>query len=261
MTTPFPGMDPYLERAALWPDVHNSLIVALRDELQPLLRPRYYVSIEERTYMVEPGELVLAGRADVAVVRPPTSLAASAQAQPSSEPSAITVELDLPDQIRETYLEVRALADDQVVTLIELLSPTNKRAGEGREQYLRKRRAVLASLTHLIEIDLLRSGEPMPLRRGPGHSDYRILVSRSEQRPHATLLPCSVRQPLPPVRLPLIAGDAAPEVELTRILHALYDRAGYDLRVDYRAAPEPPLAGEDASWADALLRSAGLRGR
>ncbi|NWF79757.1 MAG: DUF4058 family protein [Chloroflexi bacterium] len=258
MGTPFPGMDPYLERPALWPDVHNSLIVALRDELQPLLRPRYYASIEERTYTVEPGELVLVGRADV-VVAQRTQTPPAAHAQVASESGAVTVELDLPDQIRETYLEVRAIGTDQVVTLIEILSPTNKRPGEGREQYLRKRRAVLASLTHLVEIDLLRGGEPMPLRRGPEPSDYRILVSRADWRPQAELLPCSVRKPLPHLRIPLHPGDPEPELDLNTILHALYERAGYDLRIDYRAPAEPPLEGDDARWADELLRAAGVR--
>jgi len=185
MPTPFPGMDPYLEQPDLWPDLHNSLIVALRDELAPRLRPRYYVAIKERTYTVEPADLVLAGRADVAVVRPERAQSPDAPALPSSADGAVIVEVELPDLIRETYLEVRAAADGQIITLIAILSPTNKRPGEGRGQYLRKRRAVLGSLTYLVEIDLLCGGEPMPVQRWWGRSDYRIMVSRGEQRPRA----------------------------------------------------------------------------
>jgi len=259
MGSPFPGMDPFLERPALWPDVHTSLIVALRDALQPQVRPRYYVAIEERTYIVEPGEVALVGRADAAVIQPSGGETPVGQPQRVGEAGAIIVELDLPDQMRETYLEVRSVADHQVVTLIEILSPTNKRPGEGRELYLRKRRAVLASMTHLVEIDLLRSGEAMPLRGAPAGSDYRILVSRADQRPRAELLLCPLRQPLPVVRVPLRPGDREPELDLNRILRDVYDRAGYDARIDYRAAPDLPLDDDHAAWADALLRTAGLR--
>jgi len=134
MPTPFPGMDPYLEQPAIWPDLHNSLIVVLRDDLAPRLRPRYYVSIEERTYTVEPGDLLLAGRADVAVVGSIRS--ASAPAPELAESGGVMVVVDMPDQIRETYLEVRS-ATGEVITLVVILSPTNKRTGEGRGLYLR----------------------------------------------------------------------------------------------------------------------------
>lgn len=259
MPTPFPGMDPYLEQPGLWPDLHNSLIVALRDELAPRLRPRYYVAIEERTYTVEPADLVLSGRADVAVVRPERAQSPDVPALPSGADGAVIVEVELPDLVRETYLEVRTATDGQIVTLIEILSPTNKRPGEGRGQYLRKRRAVLGSLTHLVEIDLLRAGEPMPVQRYAGHSDYRIMVSRGEQRPRALLLPFSVRQLIPPLQLPLAAGDEEPTVEIGPLLHALYERGSYDLRLRYGAEADPPLGAEEAAWADALLRAAGLR--
>lgn len=146
-----------------------------------------------------------------------------------------------------------------MVTVLEILSPANKLSGEGRRQYTQKRLSVLGSLTHLVEIDLLRAGEPMPTLGYAGRSDYRILVSRSSRRPQAELRPVSVRQPLPPFALPLRPGDQEPEVALTPLLHALYDRAGYDLRVDYRGEPEPPLGEADAAWSDSLLRAAGLR--
>lgn len=256
MPTPFPGMDPYLEQPALWPDLHNSLIVALRDDLAPRLRPRYYVAIEERTYTVEPGDLLLAGRADVAVVGPSRDTVAPAPDRVES--GGVLVSVDMPDEIRETYLEVRS-ATGEVITLVEILSPTNKRPGEGRGLYLRKRRSVLGTLTHLVEIDLLRAGEPMPVSGWAGQSDYRIMISRGNRRPRALLLPFGVRQPIPAFALPLQPNDVEPDVDLGRLLHTLYDRSGYDLRLDYRAAADPPLADADAAWADELLRAAGLR--
>lgn len=257
MPTPFPGMDPYLEQPALWPDLHNSLIVALRDDLAPRLRPRYYVAIEERTYTIEPGDLVLAGRADVAVVDSVRGRGAPLAVR--AEAGGVIVSVELPDLIRETYLEVRSSASGQVVTLLEIRSPTNKRSGEGRGQYLRKRRAVLASLTHLVEIDLLRSGEPMPVLGWDGRSHYRVMVSRGDLRPRALLLPFGIRQAIPSFTLPLQADDREPAVDLGPLLHALYDRGGYDLRLHYGAETDPPLTDEDAAWAEALLRASGLR--
>lgn len=257
MPTPFPGMDPYLERASLWPDVHNGLIAALRDHLAPQLRPRYFVSIEERTYTVAPDDMAFAGRADVAVVE--RRIGETREAMLPEAPGVVTVEVPLRDEVRETFLEVRSTSDERVVTVLEILSPANKRAGSGREQYSEKRLGIFSTRTHMVEIDLLRAGEPMPVRGWDGRSDYRILVSRGDRRPSARLLPFSMRQPIPSFALPLLRGDDEPQVDLGGLLHALYDRAGYDLRLNYRAGAEPPLAGDDAAWADDLLRGAGLR--
>lgn len=259
MPTPFPGVDPYLEHHELWQDVHHRLIVALADYLVPRLRPRYYVSVELRTYRAGMTGLTFLGRPDVSVVgspRPAYRIERTVQAAPIG---VVTVELPAPDIVRETYLEVRATQGGQVITALEILSPANKLPGEGRQQYERKREVVLDSLTHLIEIDLLRGGQPMAMF-GDGHgAHYRILVSREWARPQADLYPFSVRQPIPDFPLPLQRGDAELIVPLNALLHELYDRAGYDLRLDYRGDPDPALEGDDAIWADALLRECGLR--
>ena len=256
MPTPFPGMDPYLEQPAIWPDLHNRLIVALADDLAPRVRPRYYVSIEERIYTVDPGDLVLAGRADVTVVGPARSV--SAPTPERAESGGVIVLVEMPDQIRETYLEVRS-ATGEVITLVEILSPTNKRPGEGRGLYLRKRRSVLDSCTHLVEIDLLRADEPMPMQGWAGQSDYRMLISRGNRRPRALLLPFGIRQAIPSFVLPLQPEDTEPTVDLGHLLHALYDRSGYDLRLNYRTEADPPLAGDDAVWAAGVLHESELR--
>ena len=160
MPSPFPGMDPFLEHPDLWPDVHNALIAAMRDVLAPALRPRYYVAIEERAYLEDSSELVLVGRPDFAVV------GAGGEAGGTTEPvrGARVVEVDLPVAfpVRGTYLEVRGVAGGDVVTVIEILSPGNKRPGTGRRLYLDKRATVLATRTSLVEVDMLRAGERMP---------------------------------------------------------------------------------------------------
>ena len=142
--------------------------------------------------------------------------------------------------MRETYLEIRATGSGKVVTAVEMLSPANKLPGESCELYDRKRLTVLGSLTHLVEIDLLRSGQPMTMV-GDGHAaHYRILISREWDRPRADLLPFTVRQPIPDFPLPLLRGEAESLVPLNELLHQLYDRAGYDLRLNSppsRSAP------------------------
>jgi hypothetical protein len=260
MSTPFPGMDPYLESAALWPDVHNRLIVTLADYLAPRVRPRYYVSIEQRTYRQEAGGLSFTGRPDVAVVAEPAvayPVAPTAELPPIR---TITIELPIPDILRETYLDVKDGAG-QLITCLEILSPANKVPGRGSSMYEHKRRWVLESRTHLVEIDLLRGGLPMAVAgAGNGHEvHYRILVSREERRPKADLLPFTVRHAIPDFPLPLRRGDEDVVVPMNLLLHGLYDRAGYDLRIDYGGDPEPPLKGDDVAWAEALLRGAGLR--
>ena len=242
----------------MWPDVHNSLIIALRDYLAPLVRPRYYVSIEQRAYKQEPGGLSFFGRPDVAVVAEPVVAYQVAPTTDLRPVSAITVELPIPDILRETYLDVKD-SDGEIITCLEILSPANKVPGRGRSMYEHKRRWVLESRTHLVEIDLLRGGLPMAAA-GNGHGmHYRILVSREERRPKADLLPFTVRHPIPDFVLPLQRGDEDVTVPLNTLFHDLYDRAGYDLRVDYRSDPAPPLEGDDTAWADALLCEAGLR--
>lgn len=261
MPSPFPGMDPFLEHPDLWPDVHHGLIEAVRDFLAPKLRPRYRVALEKRVYLSEPEGLVLLGRPDVAVVRGHRSADSS---PPDGSPAAtsaqsVTVEVPMPEVVEEGYLEVRDVATGEVITALELLSPSNKRHGEGRRMYEIKRRRVLGSLTHLVEIDLLRGGDPMPVLSREIVGRYRILISRSEERPKAMLHAFGVRDAIPGFLLPLRAGEVGPRVELRDLIGALYDRAGYDLAVDYTGEPVPPLEDEDAAWADRLLREKRLR--
>jgi hypothetical protein len=267
-------MDPYLEHPGLWPGVHNRLIGALDEYLSPRLRPRYYVALEERVYIAEPAGLSYIGRPDAVVVpageptvAPDGELLAAANGTTAAGRSGVQVliaTVPVPDRIRETYLEVREAATGAVVTLIEVLSPANKRPGEGRREYEAKRLHTLGTLTHLVEIDLLRGGQPLPLQLRdrpdalpPG--DYRVLIARGDRRPWAELYAFGVRDPLPPFPLPLRLGDDEPTVDLQGILTTVYDRASYDLRLDYAADSVPPLSPADATWADALLRESGHR--
>jgi hypothetical protein len=177
----------------------------------------------------------------------------------------LTVELPVPDQIRESYLEVRKTVTQEVVATLEVLSPSNKRPGNGRREYEEKRLRTLGTRTHLVEIDLLRAWDPFPMwplgqpATGALPGDYRIVVARGDQRPWADLYAFGVRDVIPSFPLPLQPGDDAVPVHLQALFDAVYDRGRYGQQVDYRSEPVPPLGVEDSAWAEALLREQGRR--
>jgi hypothetical protein len=171
--------------------------------------------------------------------------------------------------MRERFIEVRTVggdtADERVVTILEVLSPANKAPGrEGREPYLRKQEQVLGSDTHLLEIDLLRQGAhtvaaPEDAVRELGPWDYLICLHRGGREAEYEVWPRSVRDRLPRVRIPLTNGLPDLILDLQAAFDRAWDAGPYRRRVDYRAEPDPPLAGDDAAWADVLLREKGVR--
>lgn len=252
MQSPFPGMNPYLENPELWSEVHSRLIVAIADDLTDHLSEKYRVAIEKRTYFSGGDDSLLVGIPNVSVVgKSPEQSQLSATATLPVEP--ITVTVPMAEEVQERYLEIREVATGSVITAIEILSPKNKRSGEGRQAYNRKRHQVLASLTHLVEIDLLRGGQPLPIL-GVARSDYRILISRSDRRPSAQLYAFSVRQRIPQFTVPLAAGDEEPVLDLQSIVERVYERGRYYLAIDYTQPAQPPLSEQDAIWATTILQ-------
>ena len=261
MPSPFPGMNPYLEHPDLWPGVHHWLIIEIARLLSPQLRPKYRVAVEVRMYETSGENSLLVGIPDVTVKQRLTAKDSTmtnvAVATQTAQPTQVTI--PVPEIIKEGYLEVREVGTEAVVTTIEILSPTNKRSGKGRHMYEEKRHQVLGSRTHLVEIDLLRMGEPLPFFGNNIESHYRILVCRGNSRPYADLYAFNLQDVIPSFPLPLRAGDTEPVVDLQMLLNEVYDISGYDLVIAYTREPVPPLAEPDAAWADALLREKGLR--
>jgi hypothetical protein len=234
MPSPFPGMDPYLESPVIWPDVHHGLISEIRADLNQKVGPHYVGRVELRTYISDdddPGrEALLPGAGMGARL--------------------------LDEEIKEAFLRITHLESNEIVTIIEVVSPTNKIHGSrGRNDFLANRRSILNSAVHWVEIDLLRAGIPSitnpPLRP---LSDYRILVSRGDNRMRTRYWPVGVRQPLPTIGIPLRGQDPDVSLDLAAVFKMVYDRAAYDLSLDYRKEPKPPLEGDDAKWARKLLR-------
>jgi hypothetical protein len=251
MPSPFPGMNPYLEQDDVWHDFHERFLPALAEWLTPQVVPNYIVKVDEHVYVHELPERArrLAGRADVSVGRSPAPGAGGPSAGILEAPAH--VRLPIHDIERVNFLEVRDRHSRELIAIVELLSPSNKRAGPDREQYLAKRESLLASQAHLVEIDLLRGGRPMPVDDRPACS-YSVLVSRVEDRPHAGLWPVELRDRLPIIPIPLRRPDGEARIDLQDLLHRIYDASGYEFYI-YGGTPQPPLAPDDAEWAQQLL--------
>lgn len=264
MPSPFPGMDPYLEDPGLWPDVHHELISAARAVLTERLRPKYFVRVDLRVYISDeedPGRRVLVPDLRVAESEPGSAVSMRARSTAGvgiAEPTIITKLID--EEINEAYLEVTDRESRQVVTFVEIVSPSNKVSGsEGRASYLRKRRQVMDSTSHWMEIDLLRTGAPLISRELLSKGEYCVHVSRAGKRPESETWPIRLQDRLPVVPVPLKPEDGAVELDLQQLLDETYDRAGYDLTINYRLQPEVPLTVEQNAWADQLLKAKGLR--
>ena len=259
MPSPFPGMDPYLE-GLLWTTIHVQLSAEIARQLAPRLRPRYLALTAER--------FVLDATDDVAVAR--TSLypdVGVAEARPLAEANGgaavavapVRLATVMPTPVPHVTVEIRDAAGRQLVTAIEVLSPTNKR-GEGRLEYLAKRRGLLLSTAHLVEIDLLHQGQRVPMQQPLPPAPYYVLVGRAETRPLTDVWSIPLAVPLPVIKVPLLPGDADVPLDLQLALTTVYDLLGYDLAVNYAEPPEIPLPPTEAEWVDQRLRAAGLRG-
>lgn len=257
MPSPFPGMNPYLELPVLWAEFHSRLIVAISDALTPRLLPHYYLAVETRSYLDADQPDLLVGIPG-AVVLPRTASSTAPQPQPTAtQVRPLQVRLPMPIEVKERYLEVREVSTHAVITVIEILSPKNKRSGEGRTAYEKKRLRILGSASHLVEIDLLREHSPMAMLGVEQSTDYRIIVSRAESRPVADLYGFRLREPIPVFTLPLKAEGEGTEVSLQQILFEVYERGGYAFRLDYRQpVPPPSLSPADQAWVAEILASA-----
>jgi hypothetical protein len=256
MNSPFPGMDPYLEQN--WRDVHASLVLYARDQLQPELPRDLLARVEERVYVETDEERRRSMYPDVRIVQHGRGASATAQASGAialAQPYVLQIE---EEPVTETFIEIReAGTGNRIVTVIEFPSPTNKIPGDGRDIYRRKQQELRQAQASLVEVDLVRSGDPVFVYRHL-HSPYRVTVRRGWQPLKLEFYPISLRERLPAIRVPLRQGDQDVPLNLQPIVDQAYQNGRYDL-VDYATDPDPPLSAEDQSWVDALLRAASKR--
>jgi hypothetical protein len=218
MKSPFPGMDPYLEEH--WRDVHHRFLTYACDELQDRLPDDLRARLEERVF-VEPE---------------------FAESEPATE----------------GFIEIIDVGSgNRVVTVIELLSDSNKQPEEGQDLYRKKQRECLQGGANLVEIDLLRSGKRVlavpPALIPPSHrTTYQICVTRGSRPRKYEVYRVPLAEPLPVIRVPLRSEDADIPLNLQTLIDRCYHHGRYD-DIDYRAALVPPLEPAEAAWANELL--------
>ncbi len=261
MPSRFPGMDPYLE-GHLWPDVHQALANRIRQQLAPLVKPRYVARLavyvvedvlpEAEVGLMYPDVEVLAAKGGDLREPPPAPLPIiEATADTPDAPAPLIIPLPHPE-VRLVTVEVRDADFNQLVTSIEILSPINKRE-PGLTQYLYKRRRLHRAGVHVLEIDLLRRGTRTLSHSRLSNASYLVSLIRAHSGV-AEVWPLRLPDRLPTVPVPLRDPDPDVSLALSPALAAIYDEAAYELSVDYSQPPPPPaLSAEDAAWLKALV--------
>ncbi|MEM1010884.1 MAG: DUF4058 family protein [Planctomycetota bacterium] len=255
MPSPFPGMDPYLENPRIWREVHHLLIGNIKIQLLPSLPDPYYAVLEEDLYIHEPpAEDRLFARADDAIILTDEPGGRSVETTAVSSKASLTMRIpvidpELPERLQN--IEIRTASNDRVITVIELVSRTNKLGG--RRQFIEKRLNLLSAGVNLLQIDLLRVGETLLPQESPPH-DYSAMLTRGYE-PTADVWMWTLRDKLPILPVPLANDDPDIVLDLRAALDITYDASRYSPRI-YRHAPDPPLAEDLVDWADALVPSA-----
>ena len=256
MPSPFPGMNPYLEQPGSWMDFHQSFAIYIRNALVQLVKPKYVVRVEERLYLSEWPEDERGnffGESDVSIHDKLDGLQLTSTATATLE-SPLQVLIEIPEaKTGLNALEIRDRYSHDVITVIEILSPSNKYSGDDRAAYLEKRAEILRTKASLVELDLLRGGPKLP-SRGIAKCDYHILVSRPSDRPNAHVWPFDLRDKIPVFPVPLREGEMV-QLDLKPILDRLYDEADYASDI-YNRDPVPQLSSDDAAWAEGIRNRA-----
>lgn len=246
MSSPFPGMDPYIE-GWIWPAFHGSLAQSIHDQLNERLPRRFIASTDMYVWRVESADRLLVGAPDAFVTDK-----APAPAVATLDAPVMSV---LPGVVRrQRYVKVVDPAARRVVAVVEVLSPSNKTTGADGQAYRMKREEYIAEGISLVEIDLLRSGLRPPLGDpAPPLSDYYVLVHRGWEADRMGIWPVSVRDPLPTIPVPLDPGVPDVPIDLKACVDRVYAAGRYAEQLDYTKPPEPPLHEPDAAWARGLL--------
>jgi hypothetical protein len=227
MPSPFPGMDPYLEAESFWPAFQHQFVAGLYQILLPGLVDRYRARVGHRTYVTEMALFT-------SIIR---------------------------DQHAEEFIEVRQRGDGRLVTLIDVVSPSNKATPAGRQAYLAKRAEARNGGASLVEIDLVLTGEPLLdySREGLPEWNYAVTVTRSVQPERYEIYTATLQKRLPRFRLPLASDDRDTVLDLQSAFARCYDQGGFGGQIDYRQDPNVELTDDDRTWLDGLLKQATLR--
>lgn len=255
-TSPFPGMDPYLESPAYWSDFHARFINYWCEALSDQISSDYEVRIDERVSLIETEvDRIRRFRPDVAITRLPETRreASSPRAMGTGiatlEP--ITVPLIIEEEASETYIQILHRDGRALVAVLELLSPANKEEPY-RSLYVTRRQSLLHQEVHLIELDLLVKGQRIPLGAPYPSGQYFVLVADATPRPNCDVYAWTLRHALPTIPIPLRAPDPPLRIDLAAVFATTYAKARYAQSIDYAEPPSIALPAEDAAWAREL---------
>ncbi|MBI4602622.1 MAG: DUF4058 family protein [Planctomycetes bacterium] len=250
MPSPFPGMDPYLEDPLIWEDFHAALAYEIRAQITPRLRPRYFAALIPRVTYEEVYIETTRGVAkpDVSVIRTSDRRLEAGAVAIAPAPMTGTVPQQVP--INMVSVEIKEVGSGRLVTAIEILSPVNKRPGhDAHAEYVEKRRAFLRGPVNLLEIDLLRRGERFPTQDKLPDAPYFVFLHRGRGSTKVGIWPLTFTDPIPCIPLPLLEPDPDQPLDLGLAIANVYDRAAYELRIDYtKPPPKPGLPPETAGW-------------
>ncbi len=261
MPGPFPGMDPWLENRVLWQSFHNKYIAYCETALNRILPPQLVATTEMRIQLTPDNE----ARPDVGIVNrfaispnlPVRGGGVAVAERTTVEPLVIPT---FPEEERHAYLTIRdVLHQESVVTVIELLSPSNKR-GRGYEQYRAKQAELLESETNLVEIDLLRTGMhtvAVPEERLLARQavwDYLVCVHDVTDRWNCKVWPFTIAHRLLEIPIPLGPAFAPVPLDLQALFDECYDTGRYGSLLRYTNPPETPFTESEAQWTSEVLQ-------
>jgi hypothetical protein len=252
-------MDPYLESPAFWSDFHATFINYWREAVADHLPDNYEARIDERVNLVEvQPERIRRFEPDVAVTQGSRSPGGAPAASGVATLEPVVVGLLIEEETRETYIQVLHRRDRTLVAVLELLSPSNKEEPD-RSTYLARRNTLLHRDVHLVELDLLLKGQRIPLADAYPAGDYFALVADATRRPNCDVYAWTMRQPLPPIPIPLRPPDPAVWIDLAAVFAITYERGRYARSLDYTQPPSISLRGDELTWALERARSSAAR--
>jgi hypothetical protein len=262
--SPFPGMDPYIEGCGLWEDFHSHLIEKIGEKLADAAPERYLVRTGERSYIVlveSEGKKSYSFLPDVSVSvrrgrKRTTKKRGTALAEPNGEAEPMTLRPFIQEEHREAFIEIYdANPSQRLVTSIEVLSPSNKRPGtEGWELYQRKRQSILLGDVSLVEFDLLRGGQRMPMLDPWPECPYTLLVARAKTQ-LCRVWRAHCLRPLPPIPVPLAKPDHDIPLDVQPMIDEIYQRFRYQRSIDYAKPLSPPLDDAESAWLEKQARA------
>jgi hypothetical protein len=253
MPSPFPGVDPFIEDQHFWPDFHHGFMTYWRDSLLRALPAKYDARLEERVRIIEKagGKRRRDRQPDIAVERrrfaKPGIGGTAVALKPSIEP--VILELPRIEEYRQTRIRILHRPSRELVAVLELLSPDNKR-GSGRNDYIEKRSQLLwhHPPIHLVEVDLLLRGQRLPTGEPLPAGHFFGFVRRANERDQVSVYAWTIRDPLPVIPIPLRSTDPDAMSDLGTVFRTSYEQGCYERTLSYRKPLKLPLAESDLRW-------------